>query len=351
MKHAAWKKMIGSVAVLGMLVLTACGAGGGSKPTSGAAATDSKKTEPAAAAKGKPDFPKRPITLIVPYAAGGGTDLTARALAKATEKTLGQSITIVNKTGGGGAVGFTEGSTAKPDGYTATMVTVELVTLHHLGLTPITYKEFKPVAQINFDPSAITVKADARWKTVKEFIEYAKAHPGEVKLGNSGPGSIWHLSGVSIEKVTGVKFNHVPFDGAGPAVTALMGGHIDAVPVSPAEVKAQVDSGKLKTLAIVDAKASEALPGVKTLEEEMGVKPNYLGPWRGVVVPKNTPDDIAKVLEDAFKKGADDPEFKDYMKKNGLGLVVKDSQGFGKLMEESDKSFGELIPALGLSKK
>lgn len=352
MRNVIWNKMVGSVVLLGMLVLTACGAGGNGTATSEAGKEDSSKTvTPAPTTQVESDFPKRPITLIVPYAAGGGTDSTARALAKATEKQLGQSIAIVNKTGGGGAIGFTEGSTSKPDGYTVTMVTVELTTLHHLGLTPITYKEFKPIAQINFDPSAITVKADARWKTVKEFLEYAKEHPGEVKMGNSGPGSIWHLSAVSIEQAAGVKFTHVPFDGAGPAVIALMGGHIDAVPVSPAEVKAQVEGGKLRTLAIVDEKPSDALPGVKTLEEESGIKPNYLGPWRGLVAPKNTPDDVVKVLEDAFMKGAEDQEFKDYMKKNGLGLVIKDDKGFAKLMEESDKSFAELIPALGLAKK
>ncbi|PZE22182.1 tripartite tricarboxylate transporter substrate binding protein [Paenibacillus xerothermodurans] len=333
-----------------MLALTACGAGGGSTATGGADAPQGQKQEPAAA-QGKPDFPKRPVTFIVPYAAGGGTDATARALAKAAEQKLGQSIAVVNKTGGGGAVGFSEGANAKPDGYTVTMVTVELATLHHLGLAPITYKEFKPIAQINFDPSAISVKADSRWSTAQEFLDYAKANPGQVKMGNSGPGSIWHLSAAAIEKAAGVKFNHVPFDGAGPAVTALMGGHIDAVPVSPAEVKTHVEGGKLKTLAIVDAKQSEALPGVKTLEEETGLKPSYLGPWRGVAAPKNTPDDVAKVLEEAFMQAAEDPEFKDYMKKNGLGLVVKDSQGFGKLLEDSDMSFGELIPTLGIAKK
>lgn len=337
----SWKKVIASMTVLGLLTLTGCGGG-----STAATSTNDKKNEPA-----KPNFPTKPITLIVPYAAGGGTDATARALAKATEKHLGQSIAIVNKTGGGGAVGFMEGSQGKPDGYTLTMVTVELTTLHHLGLTPIDYKLFKPITQANYDPSAITVKADAPWKTTKEFLDYAKAHPNEVRVGNSGPGAIWHLSAAAIEKVTGVKFNHVPFDGAAPAVTALLGGHIEAVTVSPAEVKAQVESGKLRTLSIVDAKPSEALPGIKTFEEETGLKPAYVGPWRGIVVPKDTPDNIAKILEDAFMKGAQEPEFKDFMKKNGLGLVVKNSFDFAKLIEESDKSYGDLIKDLGLVKK
>jgi len=344
MERGSWRKLVASAAVVGMLALTACGGGGNTSSSGG----DEKAS--AASSETKTDFPKKAVNLIVPYAAGGGTDATARALAKEAEKHLGQSIAVVNKTGGGGAVGFTEGATAKPDGYTVTMVTVELTTLHHLNLTPVTYKEFKPIAQINFDPATITVRADSPWKTAQEFIDYAKAHPGEVKVGNSGPGSIWHLAAAALEKDAGLKFNHVPFDGAAPAVTALLGGHIDAVPVSPAEVKAQVDAGKLRTLAIVDDKPSDALPGVKTLEEETGIKTTYLGPWRGVVVPKDTPEDVVKVLTDAFMKAADEPAFKEYMNNNGLGIVIKNGADFEKLMEEADNSFGELIPALGLVK-
>lgn len=333
-----WNKWYTLAVLAGMLALTACG-GGGSAPASSGGGADAK-----------PNFPTKPVTLIVPYAAGGGTDATARALAKATEKHLGQTITIVNKTGGGGAVGFTEGATAKPDGYTATMVTVELTTLPHLKLTQITYENFKPIAQINFDPSAITVKADAPWNTVQEFFEYAKANPGKVKVGNSGPGSIWHLAAAAMGKDMGVEFNHVPYDGAAPAVTALLGGHIDMVPVSPAEVKAHVDAGTLKTLAIVDSKPSEALSGVKTLEELTGVKTLYLGPWRGVVVPKDTPDNVVKVLTDAFMKGAEEAEFKNYMNKSGLGIAIKDSAGFAQLMKESHEAFGKIVPNLGLVK-
>lgn len=340
-----WNKWYTSAALVGMLALTACG-GGSSPASSGGEASNGSQTGTGAAA----NFPTKPVTLIVPYAAGGGTDSTARALAKATEKHLGQTITIVNKTGGGGAVGFTEGATAKPDGYTATMVTVELTTLPHLKLTQITHENFKPIAQINFDPSAITVKADAPWNTVQEFLDHAKANPGKVKVGNSGPGSIWHLAAAAVGKDMGVEFNHVPYDGAAPAVTALLGGHIDMVPVSPAEVKAHVDAGTLKTLAIVDANPSEALSGVKTLEELTGVKTLYLGPWRGVVVPKDTPEDVVKVLTEAFMKGAGEAEFKEYMNKSGLGIAIKDSAGFAQLMKESHDAFGKIVPDLGLVK-
>ncbi|MBP1932685.1 tripartite tricarboxylate transporter substrate binding protein [Ammoniphilus resinae] len=353
MVKGSWRKWVTSAAVAGMLALTACG-GGSTNTSSGGgnnAQPENKQAEaPAPAPEKKSDFPNKAVTLLVPHAAGGGTDATARALAKEAEQFLGQSIAVINKTGGGGAVGFTEGANAKPDGYLVTMVTVEIASLHHLNLTPLTYEAYTPIAQINYDPATITVKADAPWNTVKEFIEYAKAHPGEVKMGNSGPGSIWHLSAAAVEKDTGVKFNHVPFDGAAPAVTALLGGHIDAVPVSPAEVKAQVEAGKLKTLAILDEKPSDALPGVKTWEEEMGSKTTYLGPWRGLVVPKGTPDDAVQVLTDAFMKAAESDGFKEYMKNNGLGIDIKDGPGFEKLMQDSDKNFGELIPALGLVK-
>ncbi|MFD0682229.1 MULTISPECIES: tripartite tricarboxylate transporter substrate binding protein [unclassified Paenibacillus] len=336
MKQRGWRTLLAVSMIVSVAALTACGG-----KTDKAASPGEKKV----------DFPKKAVTLIVPYAAGGGTDATARALAKSAEKHLGQPITVVNKTGGGGVVGTTEGANAKSDGYTVTMATVELTTLPHLGLSPVTYENFKAVALINYDPAAITVRAESQWKTMKEFLDYAKAHPGELKLGNSGTGAIWHLGAVTLEKGAGVKFNHIPFEGAGPAVTALLGGHVDAVPVSAAEVKSQVESGKLRTLAINDSKPSDALPGVKTLKEETGLTVSVPGTWRGLAVPKDTPDDIVKVLTDAFTKGAGEQDFKDYMKKNGLGIEVKDSKAFTQHLKENHEQFGKLIPELGLGKK
>lgn len=299
----------------------------------------------------KSDFPKKPITLIVPYAAGGGTDTTARALAKAAEKHLSQPIVVVNRTGGGGSVGLTEGAGAKGDGYTVTFLVAELTILPHLGLLPITYEKFKPIAQTNFDPSAITVRADAPWKSAADFLAFAKAHPGELRMGNAGTGSIWHLAAATLEKGTGAVFSHIPYEGAGPAVSALLSGFVDAVPVSPAEVKTYVEQGKLRTLAINADKPSEALPGVRTLQEETGLQVSFTGTWRGLGVPKDTPDEITQLLAEAFIKGTEEKEFRDYMKANGLGLLVKDGKGFGQQMKESHDLFAKLIPELGLSRK
>ncbi|WP_438447293.1 tripartite tricarboxylate transporter substrate binding protein [Gorillibacterium sp. sgz5001074] len=297
------------------------------------------------------DFPARAITLIVPYSVGGGTDITARALAKAAEKELHQPVTVVNRTGGGGSIGLMEGAGAKGDGYTVTYLPAELTILPHLGLLPITYEKFTPIAQTNYDPSAITVRAEAPWKTASEFLAYAKDHPGELKMGNAGTGSIWHLAAVTLEKGTGVTFSHIPFEGAGPAVSALLSGFVDAVPVSPAEVKTFVEQGKLRTLAINDDKPSEALPGVPTLKEAAGIQARFIGTWRGLAVPKDTPDDIAEYLSKTFMKAAEDREFKDTMKANGLGLLVKDAKGFHQQLKESHDQFSKLIPELGLSRK
>ena len=297
------------------------------------------------------DFPKKPITLIVPFAAGGGTDSTARALAKAAEKHLGQPITVVNKTGGGGSVGMSEAANASPDGYTVGVVTVELTTLSHLGLSPLTYESFKPIAMMNYEPAAITVRADSEWESAQQLLDFAKANPGKLKIGNSGTGAIWHLAAATVEKATGAQFNHIPFEGAAPAITALMGGHVDAVTVSPPEVKAQVEAGKLRSLAVIDEKASAVLPDVKTLQEEIGIEFDYVGTWRGLGVPKGTPDDIAGILSDAFLKGMQEPEFIDHMKNNGLTIVSLDAAGFGQYLKENHDRFGKLIPELGLSNK
>ncbi|CAM4290058.1 tripartite tricarboxylate transporter substrate binding protein [Paenibacillus tarimensis] len=300
---------------------------------------------------GAADFPNKPITLIVPYAAGGGTDATARALAKAAEKHMSQPIVVVNRTGGGGSIGLMEGANAKGDGYTVTYLVAELTTLPHLGLLPITYESFKPIAQTNLDPSAITVRREAPWQTAEEFIAYAKENPGKVRMGNAGTGSIWHLAAATLEREADATFSHIPFEGAGPAVQALISGFVDAVPVSPAEVKAYVDQGQLRTLAINADTKSEALPGVGTLKEETGIDGNFIGTWRGLGVPKDTPDDITDRLAEAFIKGTEEKGFRDYMEANGLGLHVENGQGFRRQMKESHDLFSDLIPELGLSRQ
>lgn len=296
---------------------------------------------------GAETFPTKPIEVIAPSAAGGGTDLTARALADVAKDELGQGIGILNKPGGSGSVGMTEGASAKADGYTVTMVFVELALYEHLGISPLTPDEFKALGMINLDPAALTVPIDAPYDTVEEFIEYAKAHPGELSVGNSGTGSIWHIAAASIEKGAGIELNHVPHEGATPAVTALVGGHIDAVTVSPAEVRAQIEAGNLKTLVVMGDERSALLPDVPTFKE-LNIDVQNVGTWRGLMVPKDTPDDVANKLEETFLNAAKSEKFVEFMETNGLGIEIKSSEEFEEFIKENQKTYGEIISELDL---
>ncbi|MBZ4655119.1 MAG: transporter substrate-binding protein [Peptococcaceae bacterium] len=293
-------------------------------------------------------FPTKPVTVIVPWAAGGGTDAVARGLAKATEKALGQTITVNNVTGGGGAVGHGAGLNAKNDGYTVTMITFELLSLPPQKLVPFTYKDFDLLMRVNMDSAALTVKADAPYQTLKDFIEYAKANPGKINVGNSGPGSVWHIAAGLLEEKTGIKLNHVPFNGAAPAITDLVGGHIQAVTVSPAEVQSQVKAGQLKMLAVMSPERNPNFPDVPTFKE-LGYDINF-GTWRGLAVPKGTPDNVKKVLADAFKKGYDSQEFQDFAKKAGLGLAYAPADKFKEFLDSLSKDVESVMQKLGLVK-
>ena len=326
-----WNKkifLLGLILLISMsTVLSACGSSGSAK-----------------------NYPSKPITLIVPFAAGGGTDAVARAIAAAASKNLGgASIGIVNKTGGSGAVGMTEGANAKADGYTLTMVTEGIVVLPHLGNVSFTHNDFKPIALINFDPSAVTVRADSPFNTLEELLEYAKQNPGKLQVGTSATNTIWDLALSSLEKATGLKFTHVPYEaGAAPAIKDLLGGHIDAITVSPGEVSAQVKAGELKTLAVMSGERQEIMPDVPTLKE-LGIDLE-VGAYRGITVPKNTPDEIVKKLEEAFLKGAEDEEFINFMRGSGFGIFVRNSAGFADVIKEIDVHFGELLTDLGVKK-
>ncbi len=312
--------------------------------TAACSSSDDNNTEKA---KGDSDFPSKPISLIVPVSSGGGSDTIARAIAAEAEKSLDESIGIVNKTGGSGSVGMTEGANAKADGYTVSMVFVELTMFDHLGISPLKHTDFKPLGLINLDPAALTVAADAPYDTLEEFIDYAKENPGKVKIGNSGTGSIWHIAAEVIAEEAGIDIVNVPFEGATEAVTGVVGGHVDAVTVSPAEVKAQLDAGNVKTLAIMSDEKSDIIPDVPTFSEA-GLDVESVGTWRGFAVPKDTPDDVAKKLEDAFIEAANTESFKTFMENNGFGIDIKSSDEFEQHMDENYEFYGEVLEGLEL---
>ncbi len=293
-------------------------------------------------------FPDRGITVICPWSAGGGTDTILRALAKATKPFLGKNISVINKTGGGGAVGHGAIVNAKPDGYTVGMITFELLSLPPQGLVPFTYKDLDLLMRVNMDPAALTVRADAPYSTIQEFVDYAKAHPGEINIGNSGPGSVWQIAGGIFAEKENIKVKYVPYDGAAPAVTALVGGHIQAVTVSPAEVQGQVEAGTLKMLGVMSTKRVANFPDVPTFKEK-GIDISF-GTWRGLAVPKGTPDNVKQILIKAFKQGMDSQTFRDFAAKAGLGLAYLSAADFKKDLETSSINVENVMKKLGLVK-
>ena len=287
------------------------------------------------------EFPTKEVQIIVPYAAGGATDLVFRALAASTSKYLGKAVVVVNKPGGGGAVGVTEAMQARPDGYTLLTAITPLTILPHQVRTAFTYRSFEPVINVVQDPAMFQVRADSPWKTLREFLDYARKNPGMITVGNSGAGGGVHLIALAFEKAAGVTFNHIPFAGGGPSVTALLGGHVNAVSVSPPEGIPHVRAGKLRIIALFSEKRMPDFPDVATVREQ-GVD-FAMGQWRGLAAPKGTPPEVIRALHDAFKKGMDDPAFTKNAADMSVALAYVGSAEFGKLMAADDQRYAKLV--------
>jgi tripartite-type tricarboxylate transporter receptor subunit TctC len=293
------------------------------------------------------DYPGKPIELVVPFQPGGGTDALARAFADAARKHISQTVLVVNKPGASGAIGWQEVINSRPDGYRLAVVTVELITLPPLGMAKFSYEDMAPIARLNADQAAITVRADAPWNTIEEFLAAARSDNGKISVGNAGNGSIWHLAAAALEDKTQVKFNHTPFQGAGPAVLALMGGHIDAVAVSPAEVTTFVQAGKLKTLAVMaDQRLKGLFEKVPTLKERN--IDLVIGTWRGIAAPKNTPPEVIAYLKTASEKIANEPGFREVLDKQNLGFSYADDTAFKANMARDAAYFKTLIQKLDI---
>jgi tripartite-type tricarboxylate transporter receptor subunit TctC len=290
------------------------------------------------------DFPTKEVQIIIPWAAGGATDLIFRALAATTGKYLGKPVVVVNKPGGGGAVGYTEGMKAAPDGYILTAAVTPMTILPHQVTTAFTYKNFEPILNVVSDPSMFLIRSDAPWKSLKEFLDYAKQNPDMITVGNSGAGGGVHLVALAFEKAAGVKFNHIPFSGGGPSVTALLGGHVNAVSVSPPEGIPQIQAGKLKIIALFAEKRLAMFPDVPTVKEQ-GI--NFaMGMWRGLAAPKGTSPDVIKKLHDAFKQGMDDPVLKKNAADMAVNLDYLGPEAFGKLIAGDHDFYEKLVKGM-----
>jgi tripartite-type tricarboxylate transporter receptor subunit TctC len=306
-----------------------------------------------APASAQATYPARPITMVCPWGAGGGTDATARIVASILEKDLGQPVNVVNRTGGSGVVGHSAIATAAPDGYTLGIITVEIAMMHWQGLTELTPASYTPLALMNEDPPGVQVNGSSPYKTVKELAEAIKAAPaGKFKASGTGQGGIWHLALVGWLQAMGLKPDHVawvPSNGAAPAMQDLAAGGIDVVTCSVPEARAIIEAGKARSLAIMATERNPAFPNVPTLNEELGIKYST-GAWRGFAGPKGLPQDVATKLTAALHKAYESKEYKDFMSSRGFGVKWADAAGFAQFMETADKQMGEAMKAAGLAK-
>jgi len=298
-------------------------------------------------------YPGRPVTVVCPWGAGGGTDATARIVSAILEKNLGQPFNVVNRTGGSGVVGHSAIATAPPDGYTLGMITVEITMMHHQGLTELNPRSYTPLALLNVDPPGVQVNATSPYKNIKDLAAAIKAAPaGKFKASGTGQGGIWHLALIGWLQAMGLPPNHVPWvpsNGAAPAMQDLAAGGIDIVTCSVPEAKAMIDAGKAVSLAVMAPERNPAFKDVPTLNESLGI--NYsVGAWRGIAAPKGLPPEIAARLTAELKKVYDSAEYQDFMKNRGFGTTWADAAGFAKFMDDGDKAMGTAMTAAGLKK-
>ena len=298
-------------------------------------------------------YPSRPVTVICPWGAGGGTDATARIVSAVLEKNLGQPFNVVNRTGGSGVVGHAAIAGAQPDGYTIGIITVEISMLHWQGLTELTPASYTPLALMNEDPPGIQVNGDSPYKNVKELAEAIKAAPpGKLKASGTGQGGIWHLALVGWLSALGLKPDHVawvPMNGAAPAMQDLASGGLDIVTCSVPEARAMIEAGKARSLAIMAAERNPAFKDVPTLKEAMGID-FTTGAWRGFAGPKGMPADITAALTEALKKVNESSDFRDFMANRGFGVRWADGPGFAAFMEKGDAAMGVAMKQAGLAK-
>ena len=296
-------------------------------------------------------FPDRSITLVVPWAAGGGTDTLARTLVKNAKKYFGVTLTVVNRVGGTGAIGMNSVATARPDGYTVGVITFHLSAYRLMGLAELSYKDFDLIALLNRSPAGISVRADSPFKTLKDLVEYAKANPGVVTVGHAGPGQSWHLAAASLAQKLGLKFSYVPFDGAAPTRTALVGGHISVATTGMDEVLQFYKTKQIRILAVNNVTRHPAFPDVPTVAEAGYPIENPVLDWRGLGVPKGTPPEVLKVLRDGFRKAAEDPDYIKLMDDLALPRMYLEHDKFGEFLANIEKTLEPVLEMVGLLKK
>ncbi len=316
-------------------------------PSAAPTPTKAAAPQPTAAPTKKMDWPQKgkAITMIVPFAAGGGTDVTGRSVAEVMEKELGTPVQVVNKPGASTQVGLTELASSKPDGYTAAIVSVPSSLITYLDpdrKAPYNRKSFQPIAAVAADPESIMVRADGPYKTLKDFVDAAKAKPESVKTGTQGIGAMAHMAGIAFERLAGIKLAYVHISEGGAAVNAtLVGGHIDANMLAIGSGWPVLSSNQVRAIAVADKTPSELYPAAPTFESQ-GYK-LYAVVTLGIAVPGGTPKEIVDILSDVAKKASTSADFKKKMNGMGMALRYMDTAEFEKYWDEMEEWTRPLI--------
>jgi len=296
------------------------------------------------------EFPTRPINIVAPFPPGGQADLMARPTAAAMEKLLKSPVVVVNKTGAAGAVGMAFVANSKPDGYTL------LMALSSISVIPEADKLFDrkpaytmdqliPIALVSADPTILVCRAERPWKSVKELVEDAKKRPDGISYSSSGIYGTLHMAMEMLIHSAGIKLKHVPYGGAAPALTALLGGHVDCMAAGPAVVLPHIKAGKLRALAGWGEKRIAVLPELPTLKE-LGYDAEFYI-WAGMFAPKGTPEPIMKKLRDTVRAAMQEPDFKAALDKMETPLAYLDAPEFQKFWDKDAKMLADAIKRVG----
>lgn len=299
----------------------------------------------------KPAYPEKPVTLIVPFPAGGGVDLTGRALSEAIKPYFAQPLTVVNKPGGGGTVGAAEVVQSKPDGYTIGITGGSLLIQPHM-VADLPYKgpaDYQPVFKVVGVPAVFAIRTDAPWKTMKEVLDYAKANPGKLRVGTAGRGTALGIPLEDLKDKAKVDLTHVPFEGSAPAVTALLGGHVEAVAVTAAEALAQVKAGKIKVVATLEDKRAPLYPEAPSARE-LGYEVTPALNIYLVFAPKGTPGPVVQAIHDALKKAVETEALKKFAQDYGYTLEYVSVADFEKELGRKHAFLGDILTKMGLKK-
>jgi tripartite-type tricarboxylate transporter receptor subunit TctC len=289
-------------------------------------------------------YPSKPVQLIVPYPAGGGSDALMRAYAEAGRRYFPESFLVINRPGAIGAIGFDEGARAKPDGYTVTMIAAELLIAPYVKMGKSTFENFELIGRINVDPGVILVRNDAPWKNAEEFVAQARKHPSEVSVATGG--YVFRVAMAGFEEKFGLRFNHIPYQGEGPAVVGLMGSQTDAVVASPSAVAEFARSGNLRVLGVMSETRLQAFPDAPTLRER-GFDFSA-ATWRGLAVPKGAPAPVLEMLRKVTEQVNGDAAFRKAAALQEIGLAYQEPEAFKRFLVAEDAQLRKTIPKANL---